>query len=178
MIRRSTIPSISAISSIAFGGGLELGLASHFRVFSPTTTVALPETRLGIVPGAGGTHRLRSLLRETRAMDLVLTGRRVKGEEAFRMGLCDRLVGPSLQDVKNKSIQDGELRQLVLQGAIDMAKEICEGGPATAKPAMAMIRSGGEEIEAEEYEKVLATQDRNEALTAFAEKRKAVFKGM
>ena len=178
MIHLSAIPSISAISSIAFGGGLELGLASHFRVFTPSTTVALPETRLGIVPGAGGTYRLRSLLGETRAMDLVLTGRRVKGEEAFRIGLCDRLVGPTLEDAKNKGIQDGELRQLVLDGAIDMAKEICEGGPATTKPAMTMTRMGGEAIEANEYEKVLATEDRTEALRAFAEKRKVVFKGM
>ncbi|KAI4242221.1 MAG: hypothetical protein L6R42_011066, partial [Xanthoria sp. 1 TBL-2021] len=153
MIHRSDIPSISAISSVAFGGGLELGLATHFRVFTPSTTVALPETRLGIVPGAGGTYRLRSLLGETRALDLVLTGRRVEGEEASRLGLCDRLVGPPLEEVENKGIKDDELRQHVLQGAIDMARAICEGGPATTKPAMSMIRVGQEEVEAKEYEK-------------------------
>ncbi|CAO1602523.1 hypothetical protein XANCAGTX0491_006133 [Xanthoria calcicola] len=177
MIHRSDIPSISAISSIAFGGGLEMGLATHFRVFSSATTVALPETRLGIVPGAGGTYRLGSLLGETRALDLVLTGRRIKGEEASRLGLCDRLVGPPLGEVGDKGIKDDELRQCVLQGAIDMAKAICEGGPATTKPAMNMIRVGQEEVEAKEYDKVLATEDRDEALQAFAEKRKAVFKG-
>ncbi|KAI4280915.1 MAG: hypothetical protein L6R38_004074 [Xanthoria sp. 2 TBL-2021] len=177
MIHRSDIPSLSAISSVAFGGGLELGLATHFRVFTPSTTVALPETRLGIVPGAGGTYRLRSLLGDTRALDLVLTGRRVEGEEASRLGLCDRLIGPPLEEVENKGIKDDELRQHVLQGAIDMARAICEGGPATTKPAMSMIRVGQEEVEAKEYEKVLATEDRNEALRAFAEKRKAVFKG-
>ncbi|KAL8668585.1 MAG: hypothetical protein Q9168_006795 [Polycauliona sp. 1 TL-2023] len=177
MIHNSGVPSISAVSSIAFGGGLELALATHFRVFSPATTVALPERRLGIVPGAGGTYRLRSLLGETRAMDLVLSGRRVFGGEASHMGLCDRLIGPSLQHIRNKGIDDEKLRPQVLQGAIDMAKEICEGGPATLVPALNMIRTGGEDVEAKEYEKVLATEDRNEALRAFAEKRKAVFKG-
>ncbi|KAL8999595.1 MAG: hypothetical protein Q9169_001555 [Polycauliona sp. 2 TL-2023] len=177
MIHRSAIPSISAISSVAFGGGLELGLATHFRVFAPSTTVALPETRLGIIPGAGGTFRLRSLLGENRALDLVLTGRRVNGEEASRIGLCDRLVGPTVQDIQQKGIQDEELRHHVLQGAIDMAREICEGGPVTTGPAMNMTRAGDAEAEAKEYEKVLATEDRNEALRAFAEKRKVIFQG-
>ncbi|KAL8921947.1 MAG: hypothetical protein Q9172_003761 [Xanthocarpia lactea] len=177
MIHRSRIPSISAISSVAFGGGLELGLATHFRVFSTATTVALPETRLGIVPGAGGTYRLRSLVGVTRALDLVLTGRRVQGDEASRIGLCDRLVGPPLGDIQSNGIKDDELRQHVLQGAIDMATQICGGGPATTTSVMNMTRNGGGEIEMQEYEKVLATEDRNEALRAFAEKRKPVFKG-
>ncbi|KAL8643890.1 MAG: hypothetical protein Q9226_008055 [Calogaya cf. arnoldii] len=176
MIHDSAIPSISAISSIAFGGGLELGLATHFRVFGPGTTVALPETRLGIVPGAGGTYRLRELLGETRALDLVLTRRKVGTQEALRIGLCDRVVGHTLKTKWTAKMPD-YIRQFVLQCAIDMAGEICEGGPATTRPVMNMVRGGGEETEAEEYEKVLATEDRNEALQAFAEKREAVFKG-
>ncbi|KAL8853053.1 MAG: hypothetical protein Q9221_002083 [Calogaya cf. arnoldii] len=177
MIHDSAIPSISAISSIAFGGGLELGLATHFRVFGPSTTVALPETRLGIVPGAGGTYRLRDLLGETRALDLVLTGRKVGAQEALRIGLCDRVVGPTMKTMQTEKMPDKDVRQFVLQCAIDMAGEICEGGPATTRPVMNMVRGGGERTEAEEYENVLATEDRNEALRAFTEKRKAVFKG-
>ncbi|KAL8785722.1 MAG: hypothetical protein Q9213_003189 [Squamulea squamosa] len=177
MLHCFEVPSISAISSVAFGGGFELGLATHFRVFSPATIVALPETRLGIVPGAGGTYRLKSLLGTTRALDIILTGRRVQGVEASRIGLCDRLVGPSLEDIHNNGIKDNDLRQHVLQGAINMATEICVGGPATTRSVMNMTRTGREEVEAEEYDKVLATEDRDEALRAFAEKRKPVFKG-
>ncbi|KAL8766737.1 MAG: hypothetical protein Q9209_006559 [Squamulea sp. 1 TL-2023] len=177
MLHRFKIPSISAISSVAFGGGLELGLATHFRVFSPATIVALPETRLGIVPGAGGTYRLKSLLGTTRALDLILTGRRVQGEEAFRIGLCDRLVGPSLEDIQNDGIKDDDVRQHVMQGAVNMATEICGGGPATTKSVMSMTRTGRQEVETKEYDKVIATEDRDEALRAFAEKRKPVFKG-
>ncbi|KAL8817935.1 MAG: hypothetical protein Q9223_003329 [Gallowayella weberi] len=171
------IPSISAISSIALGGGFELGLATTFRVFSPATVVGLPETRLGIVPGAGGAYRLGSMVGTVRALDLVLTGRRVEGEEALRLGLCDRLVGPSLEDIEKSGIKDDKLRQRVLQGAIKMAIDICEGGPATTKSAMAIVKMGDAIAEEREYQQVLATEDRNEALRAFAGKRKPVFKG-
>ncbi len=101
----------------------------------------------------------------------------MQGDEASRIGLCDRLVGPTLDDIQSNGIKDDELRQHVLQSAIDMATEICGGGPTTTTSVMNMTRNGGGEIEMQEYEKVLATDDRNEALRAFAEKRKPVFKG-
>lgn len=177
MIYKLRIPSISAISSVALGGGLELGLATHFRVFSPATVVGLPETRLGIIPGAGGTYRLRNVVGKTRALDLVLTGRRVRGDEALSMGLCNRLAGPSLQNIEASGLQDDYLRHQVLQDAVKMATEICEGGPATILPAMCMVEAGNAGTEDYQYQKVLATEDRNQALRAFAEKRKPVFTG-
>ncbi|KAL8926532.1 MAG: hypothetical protein Q9208_002859 [Pyrenodesmia sp. 3 TL-2023] len=172
------VPTISAISSVALGGGLELALATTFRVFTPATVVGLPETRLGIIPGAGGGPRLRALLGRTRALDLILTGRRIKGDEAFRLGLCDRLCGPSLEDIQSKSIGDDVLRQSVMDGALEMAREICEGGPATTYPVIKMMAtSTPQSREAAAYDEVLKTQDRDEALRAFAEKRKPVFQG-
>ncbi|KAL8751204.1 MAG: hypothetical protein Q9184_006141, partial [Pyrenodesmia sp. 2 TL-2023] len=135
------IPTISAVSSIALGGGLELALATTFRVFTPATVVGLPETRLGIIPGAGGVPRLKALLGKTRALDLILTGRRLKGDEAFRIGLCDRLCGPTLEDIQSKGIGDDALRQSAMDGAMEMAREMCEGGPATTYPTIKMMGS-------------------------------------
>ena len=86
------IPTISAISSLALGGGLELALSTHMRVMGSTAVVGLPETRLGIIPGAGGTFRLPALIGLGRARDLILTGRRVTGAEAYFLGIADRLV--------------------------------------------------------------------------------------
>ncbi|KAL8729596.1 MAG: hypothetical protein Q9181_004955 [Wetmoreana brouardii] len=177
MIHNSYVPTISAISSIALGGGLELALATTFRVFTPATVVGLPETRLGIIPGAGGTVRLKNLLGKTKALDLILTGRRVKGEEALRMALCDRLCGPSLEEIDDQKIGDAVMRQEALEGALSMAREICEGGPATTLPVMEQISKGDYDTEALMYDSVFETQDRNEALKAFREKRKPVFTG-
>jgi methylglutaconyl-CoA hydratase len=86
------IPTISAISSLALGGGLELALCTHMRVMASTAVVGLPETRLGIIPGAGGTYRLPALIGLGRARDLILTGRRVTAAEAYFLGIADRLV--------------------------------------------------------------------------------------
>ncbi|KAI4193301.1 MAG: hypothetical protein LQ346_003957 [Caloplaca aetnensis] len=177
-LARLYIPTISAVSSIALGGGLELALATTFRVFTPATLVGLPETRLGIIPGAGGGPRLKSLLGQTRALDITLTGRRIRGDEAFRIGLCDRLCGPTLEDIKSKNIGDDVLRQSAMDGALEMAREICEGGPATTYPLMSMMKHPHTPAkEAAAYDEVLKTQDRDEALRAFAEKRKPVFQG-
>lgn len=179
ILSRLEIPTISAVSSIALGGGLELALATEFRIFTPSTLVGLPETRLGIIPGAGGAPRLKHLLGRTRATDIILTGRRIRGDEAFRIGLCDRLCGPTLEDVQNNKIGDDVLRKSAMDGALEMAKQICEGGPATTVPLMQLMRSKRSvyTAESEAYEKVLKTQDRDEALRAFAEKRKPVFQG-
>ncbi|KAI4140459.1 MAG: hypothetical protein L6R39_005782 [Caloplaca ligustica] len=177
-LSKLNIPTISAVSSVALGGGLEAALATDFRVFTPATLVGLPETRLGIIPGAGGVPRLKSLLGRTRAADIILTGRRIRGEEALRIGLCDRLCGPSLEDIRSQKIGDHVLRQHALDGALDMAKEICQGGPATTMPLMRLMKSTHSvTMEPEAYDMVLKTEDRNQALRAFAEKRKPVFLG-
>lgn len=105
-----------------------------------------------------------------RARDLILTGRRVSGPEAYFLGLCDRLV-----DVLPEELA----REKVLDEAIRLALEICDGGPVAVKQALLAIEGSplGEVSENRAYEGVIETEDRYEALQAFAEKRKPVFKG-
>lgn len=171
------------------GGGLELALAAHFRVLSSTAIVGLPETRLGIIPGAGGTYRLASLIGTGRARDLVLTGRRVGAAEAYFLGIADRLVEvlPEEETGEAGKKEGGETmkgdlasraRRLALAEAVRLAQEICEGGPIAVRAALAAVRAdGGQELENRMYDKVVRTGDRDEALVAFREKRRPMFKG-
>ncbi|KAF4769568.1 hypothetical protein HAV15_011426 [Penicillium sp. str.  len=105
------IPTISAVSSVALGGGLELALCTHLRVFASSSVVALPETRLAIIPGAGGTYRLPPIIGVNRARDMILTGRRVTGPESYFIGLCDRLV----EVLPEEEAQEGVARERVLR---------------------------------------------------------------
>lgn len=142
---------------------------------SSTATVALPETRLAIIPGAGGTYRLPALIGENRARDLILTGRRVMGPEAYFLGLCDRLV----EVTEEQEQAPGVARGLVLEQAVEMARVICEGGPVAIRGAMQAVDGWreGERSENAAYDTVIPTEDRMEALKAFGEKRVPVFKG-
>lgn len=153
---------------------MELALTTHMRVFASTATVALPETRLAILPGAGGTYRLPSLIGLSRARDMILTGRRVGAPEAYFLGICDRLVDVPLEQASTK-----EARDKVLEVAVGLARDICEGGPIAIRAALEAVNGyqHGEKSENAAYEKVVRTQDRNEALAAFREKRKPIFKG-
>ncbi|KAG6031780.1 hypothetical protein E4U19_007877 [Claviceps sp. Clav32 group G5] len=190
------IPTISAISSVALGGGLELALSTHFRVLSSNAIVGLPETRLGIIPGAGGTARLPAVVGISRARDLILTGRRVSASEAYFLGLADRLVEVAAKPEKRQeegldhhhhhhhhhherqeSTRLEEARKLALAEAVRLAREICQGGPVAIRAGLQAVGWGRLDKEAEMYERVVATEDRDEALKAFQEKRKPVFKG-
>ncbi|KAL3477558.1 ClpP/crotonase-like domain-containing protein [Aspergillus californicus] len=169
------IPTISAVSSMALGGGLELALCTHMRVFGSNSLVALPETKLAIIPGAGGTYRLPNLIGLNRARDLILTGRRVTGPESYFMGLCDRLVEILPEDEKKES----GARDKVIRESIKLAMDICDGGPIAIKQALKAVNGfeGGEKVENEAYDGVVDTDDRHEALRAFSEKRKPAFRG-
>ena len=171
------------MSSVALGGGLELALCTHLRVFASTAEVGLPETRLGIIPGAGGTYRLPALIGLNRARDLILTGRRVSAAEAYFLGIADRLVEiPTPDDgaVEGTIGKEDMLKRanlLARVAAIELAKEICMGGPVAIRAAIEAVSGVGEEVETRCYEKVLRTADRNEALKAFRERRKPNFTG-
>ncbi|KAI1505036.1 ClpP/crotonase-like domain-containing protein [Biscogniauxia marginata] len=182
------IPTVSAISSYALGGGLELALCTHFRVLASTATVGLPETRLAIIPGAGGTYRLPALIGVSRARDLVLTGRRVSAPEAYFLGIADRLVEVLPEDERDagggQSRGEGDndglptrARRAALSEAVRLATEICEGGPVAVRAALQAVGWAREDVENAMYQRVVGTDDRNEALAAFREKRKPVFKG-
>lgn len=169
------IPTISAVSGIALGGGLELALCTHFRVFGSSAVVGQPETRLAIIPGAGGTYRLPALIGLNRARDMILTGRQIGGAEAYFVGLCDRLIEITTEEIQ----APGAARVKVLNHSLDLARDLCQGGPVALKQAMKAVHGWqrGEEAENEAYEVVLRTKDRLEALKAFAEKRAPIFRG-
>ena len=160
---------------MALGGGLEFALSTTLRVFASTAIVGLPETRLAILPGAGGTYRLPAAIGLQRARDMILTGRRVSAAEAYFLGLCDRLVEVTPEEEK----VPGAARTKALDVAVSLAREICEGGPIGVTQALKAVNGWerGEESMKEAYEVVLQTEDRMEALRAFAEKRKPAFKG-
>lgn len=171
------IPTISAVSSLALGGGLELALCTHLRVFASTAQVGLPETRLGIIPGAGGTYRLPALIGLGRARDLILTGRRVGAAEAYFLGIADRLVEVREGEGEGKEEVMKRAKEEVLKEAVRLAGEICEGAPTAVRSALMAVGYAREEVENQMYERVVGTSDRNEALAAFREKRRPVFTG-
>jgi enoyl-CoA hydratase/carnithine racemase len=161
-------PTIGVANGFAFGGGLELLLACDLRVCAPHAQFGLTETSLAIIPGAGGTQRLPRLIGRSRAKDLILTARKIDATEAERIGLVNR-VAP-----------EGRLRET----ALEVAHTIAANGPVAVRAAKAAIDEGTEmpmkrglEAEARCYERVLPTQDRVEALAAFAEKRKPRYLG-
>lgn len=178
------IPTIAAISSVALGGGLELALATTFRIVAPDVQLALPETRLGILPGAGGTYRLPRLIGRSRAMDMILTARRVGGVEAAEIGLANWVVEVGDKEEGEEGGKEAvaagakdEGREKVIEAAVEIALEMCLGGPIALRAALRAVDGQCEAAENAAYETVVGTKDRNEALAAFREKRRPVFKG-
>ena len=137
--------------------------------------VGLPETRLAIIPGAGGTYRLPEIIGVPRARDMILTGRRVSGPESYFIGLCDRLV----EVLPEEEQQPGAAREKILKESIKLALDICEGGPVAIKEAMQAVQGyqQGEKAENAAYAGVMESEDRIEALRAFIEKRKPAYRG-
>lgn len=161
-------PVVAAINGAAFGGGLELALACDIRVAADTAELGLTEVRLGIIPGAGGTQRLARVASVAAAKELILTGRRVRAQRAYALGLVSDVV-PA---------------ESLAEAAAKLADEIAAAGPLALAAAKRAIDGGaalplaeGLALEATCYEEVLASDDRNEGLAAFAEKRPPVFKG-
>ncbi|MCZ6650980.1 MAG: enoyl-CoA hydratase-related protein [Acidobacteria bacterium] len=161
-------PVIAAINGFALGGGLELALACHLRVAAANAVMGLPELGLGIIPGYGGTQRLARLVGRGHALEMILTARKVKADEAARMGLVNRVV------------PEGE----ALAGAREMAGKILAQGPLAVAFALRAVRHGlemslaaGQAYEASLFGMVSATDDMREGMTAFLEKRKPDFTG-
>ncbi|MGK3988052.1 enoyl-CoA hydratase-related protein [Sorangium sp. So ce136] len=169
VLARSPKPVIAAINGVAFGGGLELALLCDLRVAAPHAELALPETSLGIIPGAGGTQRLPRVVGEARAKEMILLGRRLTAPEALAWGLVNR-VSPEGTPV--------------VDDAIAWIEPIASGAPIAQAAALRAIEDGydvplelGLEIERVHYDETLRSEDRLEALRAFAEKRRPVYKG-
>ena len=161
-------PVIAAVNGIALGGGTELALASDIRIASTNATMGLTETRLAIIPGAGGTQRLPRLVGRGKAKELIFTGQRIGAEEALNIGLVNKICEPN--DLLDESKK--------------MAAMICEAGPIAIEQAKYAINYGletdlhtGLAIESNAYWVCIPTEDRLEGLAAFKEKRKPVYKG-
>jgi enoyl-CoA hydratase/carnithine racemase len=166
---RSPKPVIAALNGVAFGGGLELALVCDMRVAAAHVQVGLPETTLGIIPGAGGTQRLGRIVGEARAKEMILLGRRLDAAEALAWGLVNRVTP------KGTSVVDDTLAFI---------EPIANGAPLAQAAALEAIDRSfdtslalGLELEKVSYDKVLVSEDRREALSAFAEKRKPTFHG-
>ncbi len=160
------IPSIAAINGYAFGGGLELALACTFRIAGRNAKLGLPEIKLGLIPGYGGTQRLPRVVGEARALDMIMTGRTVGAEEAERIGLVNRLAEG---DVVEAALAFG--RELAGFGlpALRFARE-------AVQRALSVSLHEGLKIESDLNTLSFQTADAEEGMAAFTEKRKAVFR--
>jgi len=161
-------PMVAAVSGFALGGGCELALACDMIVASETAEFGQPEITLGIIPGGGGTQRLARVVGKQRAMELVLSGRRVEAAEAERMGFVNTVVK----------------KREWLDAAMELAQRIAKRPPIAARLAKQAVlaaeetpMTSGLEMERRLYEESMATEDRLEGMDAFLEKRKPKFRG-
>jgi enoyl-CoA hydratase/carnithine racemase len=167
-VEQVRVPAIAAINGFAFGGGMELALACDLRIASSNAIMGLTETSLAIIPGAGGTQRLPRIIGIAKAKELIFTARRIDAQTALGIGLVNRVVEPAA----------------LMPAARELALEIAKNGPIGVAQAKFAINNGMEAslgvalpLESKAYEVTIPTKDRLEALAAFAEKRKPLFKG-
>lgn len=161
-------PVIAAVNGFALGGGLELALACHFRVASENAKFGLPEVKLGIIPGYGGTVRLPRVVGRGRALEMMLTGEMIDAQEAYRIGLVNH-VYPQAE---------------LIGAAEQLAKKIAANGPVAVALAIEAVDNGYHtstedalRLESNLFGLLASTSDMKEGMSAFLEKRKAQFKG-
>jgi enoyl-CoA hydratase len=165
-IERFDKPVIAAINGICMGGALEMAMACHMRVVAAGVSLGLPEIKIGLIPGFGGTQRLPRIIGPSKAAELILTGEAITAEEALTLGLVNRVVPP------------GE----VLQQAKAMATMVTAKGRLATQAALRAIRTGldsplaeGLAREAELFGELCETADKKEGTAAFLEKRHPKF---
>jgi enoyl-CoA hydratase len=164
-IERLAIASVAIVNGYAFGGGLEMALACTFRIATSNATMGLPEIKLGLIPGYGGTQRLPRAIGEARAMEMILTGRTVDAEEALRLGLIQRII-------EGNSIAAGIAYAREFSGyslpVLGLARD-------AVSRALDTPLAEGLKIEADLSTLAFQTQDAAEGMAAFAGKRKPKF---
>jgi enoyl-CoA hydratase len=161
-------PVIAAVNGFALGGGCELAMACHIRVASDAAKFGQPESKLGTLPGFGGTQRLARLVGKGRANQLLLTGETIDAAEAYRIGLVNR-VAPAADLMK---VASDMMRQILANGplAIALCIEAVDRG-------LEMSLEEGLILEANHFGLLAATDDMREGMRAFLDKRTAEFKG-
>lgn len=161
-------PVIAMINGFALGGGCELAMSCDIRVASSNAKLGQPEIKLGIIPGGGGTQRLTRLVGEGKAMELILTGDMISADEAKQLGLVNHVFAPEELEAKTLELANkiAELSPI----AVAMAK-------ASVKNAARMNLREGLDSEIDLFALCFSSEDKEEGVRAFIEKRKAEFKG-
>lgn len=162
------MPTIAAIEGNALGGGLELALCCDIRIASERARLGLPEVRLAVIPGAGGTQRLPRIVGQARAKELILTGRILGASEAERIGLVHEVVPPGTAVAR----------------AVEVGEELAARGPLAVREAKRLVDaafdldlSAGLAAETDASVRVFATDDLLEGATAFFAKREPIYRG-
>lgn len=159
-------PTIAVLNGYALGGGMELALSTDIRIGYEKTVVGFPEVGLGIIPGFAGTQRMSRLIGTSRTKELIFTARTVKGQEAYELGILNKLV----------SVEE------LLSSAEELAAAMIKNAPLAVEKAKHVIQVGSElplknaiRLETEAEALLFSTEDKVEGVRAFVEKRKAVF---
>ncbi len=165
-IECSPKPIIAAVNGVALGGGMELAMACHIRILADRARIGQSESNLGIIPGWGGTQRLTRIVGPGKSLELILTGDIINAQEAFRLGLA------------NKVVPAGQ----VLHEAMGLAKKIAGKSKLTNEAALKAVVNGshlpfedGLRYEREQIATLMTSNDAREGLTAFIEKRQPKF---
>jgi enoyl-CoA hydratase len=154
-------PVIAAVNGVALGGGCELAMACTFRIASEKAKMGLPEVKLGLLPGYGGTQRLVRLVGRGQAQRLMLTASVVEAGEALRLGLVEEVVAA----------------ESLMGRVTEVAATVAGLSPLGVQGVLEAVDRGSYEAEAEVFGRLCGTKDKYEGLTAFLEKRKAVWGG-
>lgn len=159
-------PTIAVLNGYALGGGMELALSTDIRIGFEKTVVGFPEVGLGIIPGFAGTQRMSRLIGTSRTKELIFTARTVKGQEAYELGILNKLVSA----------------EELLTSAEELAAAIMKNAPLAVEKAKHVIQVGSElplknaiRLETEAEALLFSTEDKVEGMRAFVEKRKPVF---
>jgi enoyl-CoA hydratase len=167
MLETFSAPTIAAVNGFALGGGCELAMCADIILASERAVFGQPEVKLGVIPGFGGTQRLVRRVGRQRAMELMMTGRQVRAQEAVDLGIA-------------LSVVEGD----VVEAALELARTIAANGPAAVRLVKRAIHEtdrldldAGLAAESSLFGLCFATEDQQEGMTAFIEKRPARFTG-